>query len=133
MEEKIGMLQRRGGLFSTFCFPARHHGLVQRDAAEAVIDWKGTDRMDFVTDGTLHSGCRLCLLVRLTCESRGTNTTVDDNNNSSNNNMRDPTSCSNPPQILSGLVNRNNGIASSMPTACGPRKIARVVTHDYRS
>lgn len=63
-----------------------------------------TDRMDFVTGSTLHSGCRLCLLVRLTCEveaptpPRTTTTTT-----------WGPRSCSNPPQILSGPVNRNNG------------------------
>lgn len=44
-----------------------------------------------------------------------------------------PTSSSNPQQTLSGLLNRNNGITSSTVAAFRPRKIARVVTHDYRS
>ncbi len=125
MAEKIGKRE-------VACFPRFASRLDTHRARAEGCCWgcywlDATGRMDFVTGSTLHSGCRLCLLVRLTCEveaptpPRTTTTTWR------------PRSCSNPPQTLSGLLNRNNGSTSSVLTARRARKIARVVTHDCRS
>lgn len=124
-EKRLGKKKRE-----VACFPR----FASRHTARAVgCCWgrywlDATDRMDSVTGGTLRSGCRLCLLVHLTCEVEAstpqwTTTTTAEG----------LTSSSNPHKILSGLLNKNNGISSSTLTACRPRKIARVVTHDYCS
>ncbi len=73
-----------------------------------------TDRMDFATGSPLRSDCRLCLLVRLTCEVEAPTPARTTTTQQQHEGRR---SCSNPLQTLSGLLNRNNGIASSLLTA----------------
>lgn len=120
--------KKRGGLFSMLCFPSPHiHTLVRWDAAEAVTDWMP------LTEWTLSqavlsaqaAGCVYCCI--LPAKSRHQHRK---GRRQQQQQHQGPTSSSNPPQMLSGLLNRNNGIASGVPTACTPRKIATVVTHD---
>lgn len=111
------------------CFPrfaSRHSQLVQWDAAGAVIDWMP------LTEWTLSqavlsaqaAGCVYSCVLPAKWrhqQHRGWQQQRHEG----------LTSSSNPHKILSGLLNKNNGISSSTLTACRPRKIARVVTHDY--
>lgn len=127
--------RKRGGLFCTFCFPTQHTHtcaeLVWWDAAEAVIDWTP------LTEWTL-SQAVLCAQAAgcvywcvLPAKSRHQHHRRQHRQQQQQH--EGLTSSSNPPQILSGLLNRNNGIPSSVLAACKPRKIARVVIHDYHS
>lgn len=119
--------KKRDGLFSTFCFPA-HTRLVQWDAAGAVIDWMP------LTEWTLSqaalsaqaAGCVYSCVVPAKWRHQHRRGRQQQQHEGL-------TSSSNPHKILSGRLNKNNGISSSTLTACRPRKIARVVTHDYCS
>lgn len=96
---------------------SRGHQLLQWDAAEAVIDWMP------LTKWTL-SQAPLRLRAVFTGASYLRESRHRHRRGWQQQQHKGLTSRSNPPQILSGPVNRNNGIISRVLTACRLHEIA---------